>query len=68
MTVTRIYYCDLCGANGNAETLRGLYWEAQATKEKLVERPFRDVEHHICQKCLKDLKCFPSIVNERSGD
>lgn len=59
MTITRTYYCDLCGANGSIEPLRGIYWEQQATKENLVERPARTVEHHICNKCLNDLRKFP---------
>jgi hypothetical protein len=65
MTITRLYYCDLCGANGNGEPLRGLYWERQATREMLVEKPATSTEHHICEKCLADLKCFSSPT---SGD
>lgn len=60
VSVTRIYYCDLCNANGNGEPLRGLYWKREVTRECLVERPMREVEHHICEKCLADLKTFPA--------
>ena len=65
MTVTRTYYCDLCGANGNGEPLRGIYWEQQDTKERIVQRPWRDVEHHICEKCLADLKRLPDPMMEK---
>lgn len=60
MTVTRTYYCNLCGANGNGEPLRGLYWEQHVTREALIERPPRTTEHHICNKCLDDLRLFGS--------
>lgn len=56
MTVTRTYYCNLCGANGNGEPLRGIYWHQAATKEVLAQKPYREVEHHICEKCLAGLK------------
>ena len=60
MTVKRNYYCDLCGTNGDIEPLRGIHWQSQATRERAIERPFRTVEHHICNKCLEDLKGFPA--------
>ena len=56
MTVKRTYYCDLCGANGDGEPLRGIYWQQQSTREQLVEKPWREVEHHVCEKCLKGLR------------
>jgi hypothetical protein len=59
VTVTRAYYCNLCGSNGAAEPLRGIYWRQEATKECMVEKPMRAVEHHICEKCLADLRSFP---------
>jgi hypothetical protein len=65
VTIQRAYYCDLCGANGGAEPLRGLYWERQATHEALVEKPWREVEHHICNKCLADLQRFPVTVTPK---
>lgn len=68
MTVTRTYYCDLCGANGNGEPLRGLYWTQAVTKENLVEKPWREVEHHICEKCLADLKTFDAHSSQRRSE
>jgi hypothetical protein len=58
MTIQRFFYCDLCQSNGSGEPLRGLYWQSQPTREYLVEKPPRETEHHICEKCLADLKTF----------
>lgn len=65
MSVTRLYYCDLCRANGDGEPLRGIYWKREATKEQIEFRPFREVEHHICEKCLSDLARLAHQTGER---
>jgi hypothetical protein len=72
VTVKRTYYCDLCGANGDGEPLRGLYWTKLTTRETLVEKAWREVEHHVCNKCLDDLRKFspqpsPSPTDDKHG-
>jgi len=62
MTATRHYTCDLCNMGNDAANLVGIYWTTLNPKDKsywgrerAVERPAREVEHHLCQKCLDDI-------------
>lgn len=66
MTIKRTYFCNLCAENVPLDpiagrVLVGLYWEANS---KLVERAPRDVEHHICNKCLSALQKFKPICGD----
>jgi hypothetical protein len=58
MTVDRTYRCDLCHDTHDPNRLRGLYWQATVTGHVLVEKPGREVEHHICNRCLEALHAF----------
>ena len=54
MTITRTYYCDLCNDlhQWQDEDFIGIYWESN---RKLIEKPAREVEHHLCFNCIKQI-------------
>ena len=58
MTIDRTYRCDLCHDMHEPGKLRGLFWRTTASGSELVEKPSREVEHHVCPKCLTGLRNF----------
>lgn len=66
MSVKREYRCDLCGEGpgpgfGASSDLIGLLWEGRGV---IVEAPWREVEHHICARCLSSLQAFGPICGD----
>jgi len=65
MAVNRQYSCDLCRERAvldpvfGGDYLIGLHWEANT---RLVEASdWRQVERHICPKCLTALQAFTPV-------
>ena len=54
MSVKRIYECSLCNDRQDPDRLIGLYWTS--AYEYLVEKPAREVEHHICEACATAIR------------
>lgn len=55
MTVLRRYTCNLCGGADEARLI-GIYWKGTSNGDHFVERPAREVEHHLCDTCLRDAR------------
>ena len=68
MTVNRTYQCNLCHDQHdvNGDELIGIYWTPQAPdwKEHIISKPVREVEHHICRRCLMDLTKIAVRANQ----
>jgi hypothetical protein len=65
MAVDRTYRCNLCrdrldvGPGSDPLTRPiGLYWSA--SQNSWFEKPWREVENHICAPCLSSLQALPS--------
>jgi len=58
MAVERIYRCNLCRELRRLDEndLVGLYW----SDRKWTEKPAKEVENHICMRCLSSLQALPA--------
>ena len=65
MAVKREYRCDLCGESPKTmigdPDLIGMKWDGRGI---VVEAPWRDVERHICAKCLSSLQAFKPVCGD----
>lgn len=59
MTAKRYYSCNLCGEDKEPAELYGCHWRQGMKREELVPTAPSQCEHHICFKCLADLRQFP---------
>lgn len=68
MTVTRSYRCDLCHGS-DVNKLTGIYWTHSTAlkREAFVAKPYREVEHHICDNCLDDAAHIFNTLGKREG-
>jgi hypothetical protein len=65
MSIDRTYRCDLCRKMYEPSEHRGLYgiyWKQEATGELLVMRGVREVEHHLCRKCIEDVAALAPLM------
>jgi hypothetical protein len=65
MAVDRTYRCDLCRdplvMNDYAENRAiGIYWKGFSWEP----RPAREVEHHLCPRCISSIQAFPAICGQ----
>lgn len=65
MTVKRIYECNLCHVQRAPDQLAGVQWGADMRTP--LQRPAREVEHHICIDCLIGLRAFTSPTEGKDG-
>lgn len=69
MAVKREYRCDLCGGTPRNmigdPALIGMRWESG---DVIVEAPWREVERHLCAKCLSSLQAFRPICGDGIRD
>lgn len=57
--IKQFFYCDLCSDMATepmGRDLIGLHWTASIAGWE--QRPPRDVQRHICHKCLTSLKAI----------
>lgn len=71
MTIDRTYKCDLCSDTYSSQQcndglLIGIIWSHSIAARRLViehaER-WREVEHHICRRCLADIASLARKVS-----
>jgi hypothetical protein len=53
LMIDRTYRCDLCRMVfcPNVDAAYGIYWGGHP--ERIIEKPVREVEHHLCLKCIQ---------------
>jgi hypothetical protein len=61
MTVDRSYRCDLCHDMHQPDDgkLIGIYWNPG---NALVIKPVREVEHHLCRRCVDSVASIRSTT------
>ena len=68
MTIRRYYQCDLCSNSLDPNQEQdgvGIYWTMLVkNRESLVFKPMREVEHHLCTRCLEDIKDAMQLVHK----
>jgi len=58
MSIQKNYICNLCKDKYLPEELIGLYSKANIQGHIWVEKPARDVENHLCFKCLASIQAL----------
>lgn len=68
--IDRTYRCDLCNSihDPRVDAFYGIYWGGHP--ERLVEKPVREAEHHLCLKCIKQVVALFQTLRlpDGSGD
>lgn len=59
--INRTYKCDLCRDRHEPEDLVGIEWSAGHV---ISIKHARQTEHHLCQRCIDNIKRFPEKTAE----
>lgn len=55
MSTTRTHQCNLCHDMIDNDSGRGVYFSSQSGGHMILFKHVRDVEHHLCNRCIYEI-------------